>query len=448
MSELVLSVSGARGKVGQGLNAEVATRLAAALGSLLGRGLYVLGRDSRPSGDHLAAAVRAGLQAVGADVVEVGIVPTPTVQVAVELLEARGGIVVSASHNPPEWNALKFVGPGGRFLDPAQARRLFALYETGRFAWAAHGGIGRLREGPDVLAMHRRRILSLLEPEEATKIREARLRILLDAVHGAGGVLLVPLLEEMGVRVVAEGCEPDGQLPPDPEPRPEALRELAARSRAVEAHLALRTDPDGDRLAVALPEGPDPTEEWTLPLAAWHALEQRRGPLVTNLSTSGRLEWVAERFGVEVHRTPVGEAHVVQGIREHRAVLGGEGNGGVIDPRCHLGRDAGCGIVHLLALHTGRPGGLAAAMAAFPPLEMVKMKRPRPDDYEGLAQRLLEAFQGIPVDTRDGLRWQFPEGWVHLRPSGTEPVVRLVAEGPTREAAEALLRKVREAGGL
>jgi phosphomannomutase len=271
--------------------------------------------------------------------------------------------------------------------------------------------------------------------------------VVIDAVHGAGGVLVVPLMERLGVELHPMGCEPDGELPEDPEPRPEAMGQLVEHVHGTRSRLGFRLDPDGDRLAVATPAGDVLGEEWTLPIAAWHALQKERGPLVTNLSTSARLEWVGREHGVPVHRTPVGEAHVVEGILRHRALLGGEGNGGVIDPRAHLGRDAGVGLVHILALEAKSRGGIAEVAARSPSLFMVKVKVPRPDDYDGILERLRSAFDEDP-ETRDGLRWQFADGWVHLRSSGTEPVLRIVSEAATADRAREILRSVRQAGGL
>jgi phosphomannomutase len=446
MPTLVLSISGARGVVGDGFDATVVTRLSSALGTLLGPGTFILGRDSRPSGSQYAEAARGALCALGCDVVDLGIVPTPTVQVVVEELAAAGGIVISASHNPPQWNALKFVGPDGRFLSPGKAEELFALYRED-VRWAGHGRIGESHPRHDGAQIHIDRILPVLAADEMEAIKKAKLRVVVDAVHGAGGVVLLPLLERLGVQVHPIGCDPDGRLPEDPEPRPEVIGGLRNEVQSSRSQLGFRLDPDGDRLAVVTPGGEVFGEEWSLPLAAWHVLQKETGALVTNLSTSARLEWVGERHGVPVHRTPVGEAHVVEGIVQHRALLGGEGNGGVIDPRAHLGRDAAVGLLHLLALEATAPGGVAQVGSQCPPLFMVKVKLPRPDDYDRLLRRLQGAFDVDP-DTRDGLRWRFADGWVHLRSSGTEPVLRLVAEGSTPERAREHIESVQQAGGL
>lgn len=447
MPTLILSVSGARGLVGDGLDAAVVVRLAGSLGSLLGPGRVILGRDSRKSGDLLAEAVRAGLRGAGCDVLDFGVVPTPTVQVLVEHHGAAGGVVISASHNPPQWNALKFVGPEGRFLDPERAEELFTLFRSDEITWVGHERLGTTEWRDDGIAVHVDKARRILPPEELDAIRAARMRVVVDAVHGAGGVLILPLLESLGVDVHPVGCEPDGDLPDDPEPRAEALGPLQDMVKESGSRLGFRLDPDGDRLAVVTPGGEVCGEEWTLPLAAIHTLSSGKGPLVTNLSTSSRLETVGREFGVPVHRTPVGEAHVVRGILRHGARLGGEGNGGVIDPSVHLGRDAAVGMLHLLALEATRSGGVASLADRFPPLHMVKVKTKKPGDCDDLFARLRGAFDTVP-ETADGLRWALSEGWVHVRVSGTEPVVRITAEAKDRKAAEGLVERVRRAGRL
>lgn len=447
MPTLILSVSGARGIVGDGLDEGVVRRLAAAFAQTVDPRTVVLGRDTRPSGPTLSRAAATALAALGCGVTDLGIVPTPTVQVAVEEQKADGGIIVTASHNPLPWNALKFVGPGGTFLGAEAITRLAAAFHANASApgaWRAvapadappPGGRTTLA-GEVALAAHIERILRTVDVEA---IRRARLRVVVDAVRGAGGLLVGPLLARLGADVTWIDGEPDGQLPPHPEPRAERLDPLLERVRHSGAALGFALDPDGDRCAVVTAErvlG----EEWCLPLAAWSRLRGgERGPLVANLSTSSRMEWIAGRFDVALHRAPVGEAHVVARMREVGAILGGEGNGGVIDPAVHLGRDAGVAIARLLALEVTGPdgrGGVEDAARAFPPRVMLKqaitIERDRLEAWGAALRRIW----GEPVDTQDGWRWSWPETWAHLRPSGTEPIVRLFVEAPTAEEARA-----------
>lgn len=482
MSTLMLSVSGARGIVGDGLDGAVAARLAGAFGRIVGAGAVVIGRDSRPSGPALAAAATAALEPLGCTIVDLGIVPTPTVQVAVETLAARGGIIVTASHNPPAWNALKFVGPDGAFLDAATMGRLIADFQAPAAAPSRSGpglaaqrapatraasGTGAMAEfrlpaageAPGLepflsrtsaqgLACVERHLSGVLAIVDRDAIRRANLRVVVDAVHGAGGVLIAPLLHELGVAAEWIDGEPDGHLPQHPEPRAERLAPLAERAAATGAACGFALDPDGDRCAVVLP-GRVLGEEWTLPLCAYGCLAAgERGPLVTNLSTSSRLEWVAERFGVPLHRAPVGEAHVVGRMRAVGALLGGEGNGGVIDPRVHLGRDAGVAIARLLGLEVGGAGargGIAATAALFPSLVLLKSELALERAALGRLAEALAPAWGEPASREDGFRWSWPGGWAHLRPSGTEPIVRIMVEAPEAAAAEARLAEAREA---
>jgi phosphomannomutase len=448
MPTLVLSVSGARGIVGDGLDEGVAYRLARAFASVAGGGPILLGRDPRPSGPALARAAAAGLLDGGCGVCDLGIVTTPTVQVAVELGEAWGGIIITASHNPVEWNALKFVGSDGTFLGPEPMGQLLSAFRAAGAATPpveasdlAIGREGRTLKGQEATRRHVELILAAVD---APAIRAARLAVAVDAVRGAGSVLLAPLLEALGARVVWIDREPDGQLPPHPEPRAERLGPLHALVRAEGASLGFALDPDSDRCALVIPDrilG----EEWTLPLCALERLAGGlRGPLVTNLSTSSRLEEVAARYDVPVLRFPVGEAHVVGGMRAAGAVLGGEGNGGVIDPSVHLGRDAGVAAALLMELEVrdGDGGGVARAARGFAPREMVKRKIDLAPERRAALMEALRAQFGPPANEQDGLRWTRGPAWLHVRPSGTEPILRAIAEAPTADEAGELVAGV------
>ncbi|MBD3235693.1 MAG: phosphoglucosamine mutase [Candidatus Eisenbacteria bacterium] len=458
MSTLILGISGARGIVDDGLDEEVAARLTAAFLQEVGVGPIVLGRDSRPSGPRLSGAVSALLSAAGAEVRDLGIVPTPTVQVAVEAAGARGGLVVTASHNPPAWNALKFVGPEGTFLaasrmkhllaafhrPPAEARAYLAAASSCRTAGTTAGaGPGTSAAGEEAIADHVARICAGIDEE---RIRACGLRVVVDGVHGAGPVLVSPLLAGLGVVITWIAGEPNGELPAHPEPRAERLAPLARRVAEERAHLGFALDPDGDRCALVLPDrvlG----EEWTLPLCAYARLMQgERGPLVANLSTSAMLDDVAQRFGVPLERTPVGEAHVVSRARAVGALMAGEGNGGVIDPRVHWGRDAGVAIALLLELAAGDgrpPGALEQALGTLTVRAMHKETLAvAPARFERLAARLRAAW-GPPASEADGLKWVAGDAWLHLRPSNTEPIVRAIVEAPGETDASDWLRRLR-----
>ncbi len=361
---LMTSVSGVRGVVGDGLTPEVILRYAAAFAGSLGPGPVVFGRDSRPSGPALRHAVLAALLGAGRDVLEIGIVPTPTVQLEVERQRAAGGIALTASHNPVEWNALKFVGPSGRFLAPAEAAAFLASVDRPLPA-VRWDGLGTLTAIPDALRHHVDLILGLDEVDREA-VAAARPRVILDAVHGAGGAIGRELLERLGCDVTVLFEEPTGLFPRPPEPLAENLGRLAEEVRRQGADVGMAFDPDVDRLSLVDETGTAVGEECTLALAADHVLSVAPGPVVTNLSTSARLEAVAARHGQRVVRTPVGEANVVEGIRAEKARIGGEGNGGVILPALHLGRDAPAGVALILTGLVRRGGPSRPGWAPCP----------------------------------------------------------------------------------
>jgi len=452
---LMISVSGMRGIVGKDLTPELVARHAAALGAWAcaqGKPSVVLGRDARTSGPMYSRAAAAGLMSVGAEVIDVGLVPTPTVQLAVEHHHAGGGLILTASHNPIEWNALKFVGPDGIFLDGAAGDVVRALAERGpeRTGWE---GVGGYREDRDALTRHLDQVMAL-PMLDLEAIRGRRFTVALDCVRGAGGVAIPPLLARLGCRVNAINVETDGKFPRPPEPLPENLGDLGRLVRATRADIGLAVDPDVDRLALVDERGEPIGEDYTLAFAVRAVLgggaEGQRGRgagetpvVVANLSTSLVVEDAAREAGATFIRAPVGEANVARTIAESRAVIGGEGNGGVILPSLHIGRDAPVGvalILHLLA-KTGKR--VSELVGAAPRYTIVKAKAPRGNDlgpvYAGLTRRFPEA----QVDTRDGLRLSWRDRWVHVRPSGTEPIVRLIAEAPDRESAEQLIAACR-----
>jgi phosphomannomutase len=438
-------VSGVRGVVGESLTPEVVLRYAAAFARTLGPGPVVFGRDSRPTGPVLRHAVLAALQGAGRDVIEIGIVPTPTVQIEVERQRAAGGLALTASHNPVEWNALKFVGPSGRFLGPADASRFLASVDEPALS-ARWDALGRLTEVTDAIQHHVDLILGLDEVD-ARAIAARRPRVVLDAVHGAGGAIARMLLERLGCDVTILFEEPTGLFPRPPEPLAENLGILCETVRKQGADVGMAFDPDVDRLSLVDERGTAIGEECTLALAADHVLSVRPGPVVTNLSTSARLEAVAQAHGQRVVRTPVGEANVVEGILSAEARIGGEGNGGVILPALHLGRDAPVGVALILTGLVTRKLSLSQWAATLPALVMLKEKvelaaEPRWEAAEAAVGALLDRPE---IDRRDGLRLSKGLEWVHLRKSGTEPIIRVIAEAPTRDRAQALILAARTA---
>jgi phosphomannomutase len=449
-SRLMVSVSGVRGRVGDGLTPEVIATFAAAFGAYArSRGpgsTVVLGRDSRVSGPMFARAVTAALQSVGCDVVDVGIAPTPTVQLAVEDLQAAGGLAVTASHNPIEWNALKFIGPSGMFLDGAEGAEMRAFLD-GDIPRATWEGLGGVTTDEAAVERHLQRIFAIpfLDLE---KIRARKFHVALDCVRGAGGPIFLRLLDELGCRVDAINLETDGRFPREPEPVAENLKELEELVRRTGAVIGLATDPDVDRLSLVSDEGRAIGEDYTLALASTLVLRHRPGAVVTNLSTSRLLDDVAERAGVTLIRAPVGEINVARRMQAEQATIGGEGNGGVILPDVHLTRDAPVAAALVLQLLAETGESLQSLADGIGRYEIVKEKVARPSQaldsvYDALAERFPEA----DADRQDGLRlsWPAEKKWAHLRPSGTEPIVRVICEAPTRDEAAGLVETLRAA---
>ena len=458
-STLMISVSGMRGHVGTDLTPELVTRHAAALGSWArsqGKPLVVLGRDSRTSGPMFAHAATAGLMSVGVDVIDLGIVPTPTVQMAVEEHHAGAGLILTASHNPIEWNALKFVGPDGIFLDGDAGAAVRALAEKGpvRNGWE---GLGVVREDPSALQRHFAHILRL-PMIDVEKIRARRFRVALDCVRGAGGRSIPALLEQLGCEVHGINLETDGRFPRAPEPIPENLVELGKLVRETKADIGMAVDPDVDRLALVDETGTPPGEDYTLAFAvrtvlAWAGKAGKAGKaggagdpatVVVNLSTSLVVEDAARDYGARFVRAPVGEANVARAMRDEGALIGGEGNGGVMLPALHIGRDAPLGVALILQMLAGSGVPVSQLVNQHPRYTIVKAKGPRGAELRPLYDALRRRFPDAAADERDGLRLSWRDRWLHVRPSGTEPIIRYIAEAPTAVDAESLVGAARE----
>jgi len=443
---LMVSVSGVRGKVGEGLTPEVVAHFAAAFGawaSSQGKSrTVVVGRDSRVSGPMFHRVVLSALQSVGVTVIDIGLTTTPSCQLAVEYHHGAGGLMISASHNPIEWNALKMIGSTGLFLDAQQGAAMRALMEVGppRATWDKLGAI----EIDDLaIARHIDRVLAL-PFIDVEKIRRRRFKVALDTCRGAGAAVMPQLLDRLGCVVTAINLEPDGRFPHPPEPIPENLRDLEQLVLSAKADIGLAVDPDVDRLALVSEEGRAIGEDYTLALAAKLVLRHRKGPVVINLSTSQVVDDVAKAAGVPLIRAPVGEVNVATRMRTERAAIGGEGNGGVILAELHLGRDAPLGAAIILQLLVEEGRQLSAIVRDHPSYVIVKDKLDRPDaSLDAVYDALRSAFPGAEADTQDGLRLAWSDRWVHVRPSGTEPIVRVIAEAPTAADARELVARSR-----
>ena len=448
---LIISASGIRGIVGHTMTPEITSRYGSAIGAFLRdrvgssgvTGHYVLvGSDSRTSGPLLADAVAAGLCAAGVDVRMTGIAPTPTHLLAVrDDPAAIGGLIVTASHNPVEWNGLKLASSDGRFVSPTDGVTIQALFEQGP-ELAEWDGLGSRTDRSGVIEHHIERILGL-DLVDVEAIRAWGPVVALDCVHGAGAVVVPELLRRLGCRVEGIGLEPDGRFPRNPEPTPENLGELGELVRATNSPVGFAIDPDSDRLSIVDETGTPIGEDWTLALAVEYVLGRRPGPVVTNLSSSQSIEDAAESAGVPFYRSPVGEARVAERMAETGAVIGGEGNGGVMLPDLNLTRDAPLAAALVLSHLATRQVGPTERLGSKTRYSMVKRKAPRP---AGGAEQAFSALEresgpGAEFDHTDGLRIVWPDAreWIHVRASGTEPILRIIAESPNAARTEELV---------
>ncbi len=449
---MIASISGLRGVVGDGLDPATVVAFAAAYASQCEPGPIVVGHDGRVSSTVFGAAVEAGVTATGHDVFLAGPAATPTLGWLVRDSRAAGGIQISASHNPPRYNGLKFFQPGGMVLGAEQGRALLDRWQRREFAWAAWDALGRSRRLEDPDAGHRGRVL---ETVDVAAIRHRGFKVVLDACHGAGGRPGRSLLEALGAQILVLGGEPDGRYDHAPEPTEANLQEFAAIVSAVGAAVGFAQDPDADRLAIVDETGRYIGEELTLALAARRRLEQAQGPVVMNLSTSRVTEDLARRRDCPVFRTPVGEINVVERMIAEGALFGGEGNGGVIDPRIGYVRDSFAAIAQILDLMAASGEPISRLVADLPRYTMVKEQYPirlaggmlpgqtaGSADVSALWDRIAAGFPDARVDRRDGLRLEWEDRWVHIRASNTEPIVRVIAESVEPAEARDLTRRV------
>ncbi len=480
----MLSVSGLRGYIGQSLTPVVAARYGAAFGSWLKTQTdepsprVVVGRDSRPSGQMIELAAASGLISVGCEVTLLGIVTTPTVAIMAEHLGAQGGMVLTASHNPIIWNGIKCLRADGIAPDAAQAGEIIRRFKEDDVSHVAVEALKLMTRDETGSRVHVDRVLPLVNRQA---IAAAKLKVVVDSVHGAGGPAAAMLLKELGVELIHMYGEPTGHFPHTPEPTRENLTELAAVVKQHGAAAGFAQDPDADRLAMVDDNGDYMGEEYTLALCALHVLDakapSRQGGaeggrdasddsgavghrpvgtvlsaapiLVANLSTSRMLDDIAASHGGSVIRTAVGEAHVAAAMKQHHALIGGEGNGGIIDPRVIHVRDSITGIALILDLIAARRQPLSTIARSIPAYAIVKDKIAFD---AALASRLVStlkaAFPTQTIDLKDGVRIDWPDRWVHVRPSNTEPIMRLIAEAPRNEDAVALIAQVSKALGI
>ena len=452
MEALMIGVSGMRGTVGGTLTPPVVSRMAAAFAVWLketqqpqgGKHFRVVfGRDTRPSGFWVRDAAAAALGASGVEVIDLDIVTTPGVAMMVKHTGADAGVVATASHNPIQWNGLKFltrecVAPPAR-----DAARIRHLYDLQRADVVRVEHLVPATRNAETHALHVKRVL---EHVDVLGISTKRFKVVLDSVNGAGCVATSTLLNKLGCQLVHLNGTPDGKFPHEPEPTADNLKGLCEKVKRQRAHVGFAQDPDADRLAIVDENGTYIGEEYSLALCAKWVLSRKPGSaVVTNLSTSRMLDDIAASTGSRVIRTPVGEANVIDTMLRERAPIGGEGNGGVIDPRIVPGRDSLVGIAYVLALMAATGKSLAQLVAEIPRYDIVKTKfECRREDANMVVEALKKEFANDRVDDRDGIRIDWDRAWVHARPSNTEPIMRIIAEAPDRATAEKRIAQVQD----
>jgi phosphomannomutase len=451
MDALMVGVSGMRGTVGSSLTPSVVADMAAAFAVWLKRTRptpatgplrVVFGRDSRPSGPWVRDATVATLTASGIEVTDLDIVTTPGVAMMVQQLEADGGIVATASHNPVQWNGLKLLTASAVAPPAADAAAVAQLFRDKATAFVGVNDLPETRRNTETHALHTQRVLSHVD---VLGISTRRYKVVLDSVNGAGGVPTATLLSKLGCRYVHLHGTPHGQFAHDPEPTMKNLTQLAEEVQRQKADVGFAQDPDGDRLAIVDETGRYIGEEYSLVFCAKWLLSRRPGIAVANLSSSRMLDDVAASHGSRVIRTPVGEANVIAAMLKEGAVVGGEGNGGVIDPRIVPGRDSLVGMAYVLQLMAATGKTISQLVAEIPRYEIVKDKIECAPGAASAAVAVLKShFANEKLDLQDGIRIDWPDGWIHVRPSNTEPIMRIIAEAPDRALAEERVRQVRQ----
>jgi len=438
---LIISISGIRGIVDRSLTPDIVRRFAAAFATLLDAGSRViLARDTRPSGERLAREAAAALQEAGCQVLDLGLCSTPGAKLMVTELRASGAIIITASHNPATWNGLKFIREDGIFLSEDQGRRLVEVFETERFQRRAGGRIERV----DPADVQRRHLQRILDHVDAERIRRAGLSAAVDPCNGTGSLFIPELLDALDVRALLINAEPNGLFAHEPEPVPANLAQLGAAVRDSGSAVGFAIDPDADRVSLVDERGFPPGEDYTLALAVQAVTARRRGPVVTTLSSSQMVTDAARRQGCPVWLTPVGELNVVEKMLEERAVIGGEGNGGVVLTEVDPGRDAAVGVAVILEAmaHSGQT--LSQLVASLPAYSIGKRKvTATSQQFERAVEELRRRYLRAHVHpVRDGIKLylsgELECPWIHLRPSNTEPVVRIIAESANAEETERL----------
>jgi len=449
---LIKSISGIRGTIGgaagDGLTPMDIVKFTSAFGTWAiqkaGIKKIVLGRDARISGSMVNNLVTGTLQGLGIDVVDLGLSTTPTVEIAVPLEKAAGGIILTASHNPKQWNALKLLNAKGEFISDTDGKEVLDIAESSSFTYADVNDLGKVVYDDTYMQKHIDQILAL-PLVDVNAIAKADFKVVIDCVNSTGGIFVPALLNALGVKTVHKlFCEPDGEFPHNPEPLPENLTALSKEVIAKNASLGIAVDPDVDRLCFVSEDGNMFGEEYTLVAVADYVLKNNKGNTVSNLSSTRALRDVTESAGGEYHAAAVGEVNVVNQMKAVNAIIGGEGNGGVIYPELHYGRDALVGIA-LFLTHLAKYGKTISNLRSSYPNYFIsknKITLTPEMDIDALLLKVEEKYQAQPHSTIDGLKIEFDKQWVHLRRSNTEPIIRIYSEADSETAANGLANKI------
>jgi phosphomannomutase len=441
MDQLIISVSGLRGVIGTTLTLDVAVRYVTAYSALADPGPFIVTRDGRASGIMLAKAIHAALNASGRNTIDAGVAATPTLGVLIRDMKAAGGIQISASHNPPEYNGLKLFSAEGRVIPQAPGQRVRDRYDANASCWVGHADLGETTVCEDP---HKPHLDAVLATVNADRIRAKNFNVLLDSNRASGSILGRRLLEALGCRITILGEEPDGLFEHTAEPTAENLDSVLEKIVEAGADVGFCQDPDADRLAVIDAKGRYIGEEYTLALCVDHMLRHAQGPIVMNCASSRMSEDLANKYGVPLHRAAVGEANVVDRMLETNALFGGEGNGGPIDPRVGLVRDSFVGMAQILDAMASREMSVAALAEEIPSYAIVKTKIDLDSEkVEPGIDAVVRELSDAKSDRSDGLRLDWPGRWLLIRASNTEPIVRAIAEAPTEDEAVALCKQAK-----
>ncbi len=449
---LIKSISGIRGTIGgkvdENLTPIDAVKFAAAYGSWLKGQVgkehvkVVIGRDARISGEMIQNLVQYTLIGLGIDVVNIGLSTTPTVEVAVPLEKADGGIILTASHNPKEWNALKLLNDKGEFVSDQDGKAILKIAQENDFSFATVDHLGKFNYDDRYIDLHIEKVLALpLVTPEA--IQKKKFRVVVDAVNSTGGIAIPRLLERLGVEVVKLYCEPNGHFPHNPEPLKEHLGDICKKVVEEKADFGIVVDPDVDRLAFITDQGEMFGEEYTLVACADYVLSKAKGNVVSNLSSSRALRDIAQKYGVTYSAAAVGEVNVVTEMKRIEAIIGGEGNGGIIYPELHYGRDALVGVALFLSLLAERGGSVQQLRESYPAYFMSKNKIQLTEQInpDQILKAMEQKYAHEQTTTIDGLKIDFTDSWVHLRKSNTEPIIRIYTEAKSQKEADALAQR-------